>query len=124
MRKTLTAVISVLLVSIALVAVAFRAGVVYASGGFPSLNRALNDYSVLITDLNQAIVEVNRKKDVDKSHSKELNDTYEEMVAQLQKIKEQQKEAEAWKKFLDQMFGSSDSNDSPPAPVRRRPPSQ
>ena len=107
------------LVIVIVAAIGFGAGVVYARGAFPALDRAVSDYGVLITDLREAIVEVEKKKGAvsGAEQRKDLDKTISEMEKHVQDLQQKQKEVDQWKQFLDNFFGPAGSD----TPERRRP---
>lgn len=114
--------IGLLIITVA--AASFTAGVVSAGSAFPALDRAVDDYSRLIGDIREAVVEVEKKKGAVNSEEKrkELDKMARELrerVAALQE--EQKKDDHAWKDFVDFFSGSEDGNDTSPPPERRRP---
>ena len=114
--------IGLLIITVA--AASFTAGAISAGSVFPALDRAVDDYSRLIGDIREAVVEVEKRKGAVNSEEKrkELDKMARELrerVAALQE--EQKKDDQAWKDFVDFFSGSQDGNDTSPPPARRRP---
>ena len=102
--------------------VGFAGGIVGARGAFPSIERAVNDYGTLSSDLSAAIDEANKKKETaSEDNLLKLKSRIHDMEAELERMKESQKHMNDIWNDLENLFGSNGNNNTSAAPERKRP---
>jgi hypothetical protein len=114
-----SALITVLCLSAVL---GFAGGIVCARAAFPSLERAINDYHTLSSDLRAAIDEVEKKKaSATQEQLLKLRSRNRELQAELERMTESQQHVDDIWKDLEGLYGTSDPRDMSPPPSRKRP---
>lgn len=100
----------------------FAGGIVCARGAFPSLERAMNDYGTLSSDLRAAIDEVKKKEgsETQKDLVKKQQ-LMRDLEAEFERITESQKHTQDILRDLETLYGSNDGKDTSPPPTRKRP---
>src|SRR2546423_2641971 len=102
--------------------VGFAGGMVSTRGTFPAVERAVNDYGTLSSDLTAAIDEANKKKETaSQENLLKLKSRIHDIEAELDRIKESQKQMNDIWKDLENLFGSNGNNNTSAAPERKRP---
>ena len=102
--------------------VGFAGGMVSARGAFPSVERAVNDYGTLSSDLSAAIDEANKKKQAaSQENLLKLKSHIHDMEAEFERMKESQEHMNDIWKDLEKLFGPNGNNNTSAAPERKRP---
>ena len=107
---------------IVVVGIGICAGYISAGADSPALNQVISDYGILIADVDKAAKELEQKKGTAKQDELlQLKESNRVLLEQLERLREQQKEAQKIRDDLA-VFSAGDNKNSPPRPEQRRKP--